>query len=638
MISIYKDFDNPPKDLLGDNPKITKAVKQALYDLYHGKCAYTEEKIPFEEMEVLHYRPVSLYPQLEFEWSNLLPVCKYIKNKWPNDSFPVEEKSDTHLLSSIEHRKADSAILLAEKSFLLHPEVDTPENHIYINAGLLASNSIFGALTIGTLELNNIELATQRDSLWSELSKKYHELYVQFRLQGDILNNTEKLKTLLLSTLDKTQSFSSVRLRILSVFKNGLLTNKPNFSSAHDNSKILKLINKQWHSSSLVFAYNGIIPYNYQKNITIRPYSVKGITIKRFSPIKTLSVKDIPLNTQWIFLTGENGFGKTLILQAIAQGFWHSAPNATATRARIELELYTYKNGDEYQIYRLQPAFVKQYCCAYGTNRLAISGYINGDTQAPQKLNKTDSLFNNYGVLSNIEEYLINMHGKNQFEQRSKQVKALLMKLLPNIAAITIDNSQLKSRVNYQEKAADETLMPPVSFGQLSAGSKSIIAMIGDMVIDLLEHQNVEKLSDLYGIVLIDEIDAHLHPKWQKEFVRLLTELFPKIQFIASTHSPIPLLGAPRETVILNVNKPSKREGVTVQKLDIDVTQLTPNTILSSPIFGFEPLDSVESKRRIYTQTNYDDLSFEKELKNRLKTLADDDDLSKYIIDDSNND
>ena len=55
MISIYKDFDNPPADLLGDNPKITKAVKQALYDLYHGKCAYTEQKVPFEEMEIMTF-------------------------------------------------------------------------------------------------------------------------------------------------------------------------------------------------------------------------------------------------------------------------------------------------------------------------------------------------------------------------------------------------------------------------------------------------------------------------------------------------------------------------------------------------------------------------------------------------------
>jgi hypothetical protein len=44
MISVYKNFDNPPADLKGQQPQITTAVKQALYDLYHGKCAFSEEK------------------------------------------------------------------------------------------------------------------------------------------------------------------------------------------------------------------------------------------------------------------------------------------------------------------------------------------------------------------------------------------------------------------------------------------------------------------------------------------------------------------------------------------------------------------------------------------------------------------
>jgi len=130
MISIYKDFDNPPKDLLGDTPKITKAVKQALYDLYHGKCAFTEEKLAFEEMVVARYRPVSLYPALKFEWSNLLPVSKKV-NALLSNKFSIEEKQvDKKFLVEPENRKADSACLLAEEPLLLHPEVDTPENHI----------------------------------------------------------------------------------------------------------------------------------------------------------------------------------------------------------------------------------------------------------------------------------------------------------------------------------------------------------------------------------------------------------------------------------------------------------------------------------------------------------------------------
>jgi predicted ATP-binding protein involved in virulence len=72
--------------------------------------------------------------------------------------------------------------------------------------------------------------------------------------------------------------------------------------------------------------------------------------------------------------------------------------------------------------------------------------------------------------------------------------------------------------------------------------------MIGDMMLCLFEQQiEVVDPAELAGIVLIDEIDIHLHPKWQKRVPEILHENFPKVQFIVSTHSPIPLLGALRE-------------------------------------------------------------------------------------------
>ena len=53
---------------------------------------------------------------------------------------------------------------------------------------------------------------------------------------------------------------------------------------------------------------------------------------------------------------------------------------------------------------------------------------------------------------------------------------------------------------------------------------------------------NPQLLSDVIrktsGIIIIDEIDLHLHPKWQKNILKTLTSIFPKIQFIVSTHSP----------------------------------------------------------------------------------------------------
>ncbi len=176
----------------------------------------------------------------------------------------------------------------------------------------------------------------------------------------------------------------------------------------------------------------------------------------------------------------------------------------------------------------------------------------------------------------------------------------------------------------YRERTENGEVLDEIPFGALSAGSKSIIAMIGDMIIELLENQDVKTPSELKGIVIIDELDIHLHVKWQREFVTRLTETFPKIQFIASTHSPIPLLGAPLETVILNVDRQSKKEGIVVRKLDIDITNLTPNTILFSPVFDFQRIipETYDRKTPLQAQENYVEVLFDKMLEDKLSILA----------------
>jgi len=81
-----------------------------------------------------------------------------------------------------------------------------------------------------------------------------------------------------------------------------------------------------------------------------------------------------------------------------------------------------------------------------------------------------------------------------------------------------------------------------LSINQLSSGEKSLIALTADLVRRLY----IANLKNSYplkghGIVLIDEIDLHLHPKWQRKVVPKLMETFPNIQFVVTTHSPLVL-------------------------------------------------------------------------------------------------
>jgi predicted ATP-binding protein involved in virulence len=127
---------------------------------------------------------------------------------------------------------------------------------------------------------------------------------------------------------------------------------------------------------------------------------------------------------------------------------------------------------------------------------------------------------------------------------RFETVVTIFKKLIPNIQDIVLDEKD--DTIYYIEKEGVKRL----TFNQLGSGYRSLIGMVGDMMIRLFKTQpDITKPSDLAGIVLIDELDLHWHPKWQRRLPTLLSEIFPKVQFIASTHSEIPLLGAPENSI-----------------------------------------------------------------------------------------
>ncbi|OPA97235.1 ATP-binding protein [Pseudomonas fluorescens] len=75
---------------------------------------------------------------------------------------------------------------------------------------------------------------------------------------------------------------------------------------------------------------------------------------------------------------------------------------------------------------------------------------------------------------------------------------------------------------------------------QLSQGEKSLMALVGDIARRLaIMNPLLENALHGKGVVLIDEVDLHLHPKWQRRLIQQLTDTFPNCQFILTTHSPL---------------------------------------------------------------------------------------------------
>ena len=80
-----------------------------------------------------------------------------------------------------------------------------------------------------------------------------------------------------------------------------------------------------------------------------------------------------------------------------------------------------------------------------------------------------------------------------------------------------------------------------IEFRHLSEGQRNMAALVGDIAwkaAQLNPHLGERALKETPGIVMIDELDMHLHPEWQRMIVRKLQEIFPELQFICATHSP----------------------------------------------------------------------------------------------------
>ena len=361
-------------------------------------------------------------------------------------------------------------------------------------------------------------------------------------------------------------------------------------------------------------------PDIFSEKNQILTYCLKSLAVSNFQGIKHTTIENLPIDTNWVFLVGENGFGKSTILQAISLGLHGSKDGSYEfdqnENSRIKVE-YKSDGGNLINDFRSNPLPLSQ-VAAYGPVRLNMQG-SSSVSEVSEKSGTLYSLFKTDGVLLNVEFELIKWVLKK--EKRFDLVKRAFLKLVPNLADVRFNSSN--DRIEYIENDVvdGEEQYEPLPFEKIASGFRSILGMAGDMIIRLSNTQReVVNPSDLKGIVIIDELDLHWHPKLQKQIPKLFSEVFPNIQFIVSTHSPIPLLGAPKNSVILKVSR-TKEEGITIQKVDIDLKTLTPNLLLTSGVFDMDD---------IFSSQLGDDLT-EVRTEDTFEKMEENDDVDKYL-------
>jgi hypothetical protein len=119
----------------------------------------------------------------------------------------------------------------------------------------------------------------------------------------------------------------------------------------------------------------------------------------------------------------------------------------------------------------------------------------------------------------------------------------------------------------------------------LSDGYRSVLALSGDLVWRLIQSfpDTTDPLRE-EGVVLIDELDIHLHPIWQRDIAQLLQEQFPNLQFIVATHSPLIASGAGENSLTLKFSMVGSKAKVETIK---NISALSVDNILRSPAFEY---------------------------------------------------
>lgn len=265
--------------------------------------------------------------------------------------------------------------------------------------------------------------------------------------------------------------------------------------------------------------------------------------------VRHLTQIEIELSTQkrkHLILTGVNGCGKTSLLESIK---FHLNNELEYNDSDIELILSS--KEDILNQYN-QGKFIVGY---YSDNRMfkALEAVHIEKVHLQERYTIVDS------AGEWLLKYLLDLKTTQALAQTSSNVniekidkiKAWFVRfenLLKNLFAdetlaldFDIDNFQFYIKTKNRE---------PFKFNQMSSGYSAVLNIVADLMLRM--ERNITTTYDLQGIVLIDELETHLHLDLQKRILPFLTELFPKIQFIITTNSPF-ILNSADNTIIYDL-------------------------------------------------------------------------------------
>jgi predicted ATP-binding protein involved in virulence len=182
-------------------------------------------------------------------------------------------------------------------------------------------------------------------------------------------------------------------------------------------------------------------------------------------------------------------------------------------------------------------------------------------------------------------DYNARLRGRKakRFEAFAKRVQEALIGILPEVADIRIQAADEPGGSPRVEAMTPDGWIP---LRRLGFGYQSQIAWLVDFASRMFERypDSPEPLAQP-AVVLVDEIDLHMHPRWQRQIIDYLTELCPNTQFIVTAHSPLVVQAAAEANIVL-----LRREGdhVVIDNDPEVMSNWRVDQILTSELFGLE--------------------------------------------------
>ncbi|QNE38588.1 AAA family ATPase [Hymenobacter sp. NBH84] len=376
--------------------------------------------------------------------------------------------------------------------------------------------------------------------------------------------------------------------------------------------------------------------------------------VRSFGDKQTISFTQGGIPTQWTIILGNNGVGKTTILKSLAA----ISPIYDGQTSEEELSLEEATRLGRYQVSflrlltkwspirhdgeklakievlgriginlvtkaRFASKILQKQLTAKIRNQLTASlytideaglicygygaGRTTGTTSLSESQNTNDtciSLFDDKANLMNPEEWFLQFFINSKLQPDNTlissyydRVKQALLDVLPDVTDLKITS------VGRPESPRQELqLYTPygwVRLSEMSLGYQTLTVWLTDLASRLFERYptSPNPLAEP-AIVLVDEIDLHLHPEWQRELIGFLSRTFPNTQFIATAHSPLVVQAAAdagANIVLL------EREGdqVVVRSDVQQVQNWRIDQILTSDLFGLDTARSINTENQL---------------------------------------